>query len=304
MKKIKFYKFTGAGNDFVMIDNRKGIIAGNIPSLAKKLCDRQFGIGADGLILLEKSRKAEFLMNYHNSDGSYAEMCGNGARCTAKLAYLLGISKRTMVFETGAGLIDAEIFAKSVKVKLYDPKDLKPGISLLIDGKKYTCSYINTGVPHAIIFVNDIEKCDVRGLGRKIRFHRAFAPAGTNVDFVKTCGNNTLLIRTYERGVEGETLACGTGVTASAIISVIKGFVKSPVKCITRGKSNFRVSCDIKNCQPVTDLSGELVSGSNNQIINRKMLKQVQHDNSATCNIANVYLEGPADLVFAGEINC
>lgn len=264
---MKFHKFTAAGNDFIIIDNRRNIVKSSVSSLAKRLCDRKFSIGADGLILLEKSRKAEFLMRYHNSDGSYAAMCGNGARCIAKFAHIIGAAGKKMVFETGAGLIDAQLFKNSVKVKLYNPKTVVPDIPLKIGSRKLKVSSINTGVPHAVLFVKNLDNCDVVWLGRIIRYHRKFSPAGTNVDFVKIRDNNTILIRTYERGVEDETLACGTGVTAGVLIAVIKGFVRSPVKCITRSKYVFKVSCKVEPPGGITD----------------------------------VYLEGPADPVFAGE---
>jgi len=260
--KLKFYKFTAAGNDFIIIDNRKRIIRKNINGIVKKLCDRKFGIGADGLILFENSKIAEFRMRYYNSDGSYATMCGNGARCIARYAYITGLKKKKFVFETDAGLITAEIFSDSVKVKLYEPKNMKLDLSLNIDKKKYRLSFINTGVPHTVIFVDNLEKVDVVNLGRKIRFHKKFSPDGTNVNFVKLINSHTISIRTYERGVEDETLACGTGVTASAIISILKNKVKSPVNCITRSGIKFKVFYDM----------------------------------------TDVYLQGPADLVFSGEI--
>ena len=184
------------------------------------------------------------------------------------MVYMLGITGKKMVFETGAGLISGEIYDKSVKVKLFNPKDLELGIILPINGNKLDVSFINTGVPHAVIFVKDIEKTDVEGLGRAVRYHRRFAPKGANADFVQAGKNNAIYIRTYERGVEGETLACGTGVTASAIIAIIRGLARSPVKCITRGGSVFKVSADI----------------------------------DGRMHIENIYLEGPADPVFTGEI--
>ncbi|MDD5101746.1 MAG: diaminopimelate epimerase [Endomicrobiaceae bacterium] len=266
---IHFYKLTAAGNDFVLIDNRENIISeNNHSSLAAKLCDRRYSIGGDGLILLEKSDKADFRMRYYNSDGSHASMCGNGGRSIAKFAYELGVVKKNMKFETDAGLITAEIKSDTVvNLALYDPKDLKLDVQLKIDDIIFEVSCLNTGVPHAVIFVEDIEKIDVVKYGRLIRFHKEFLPNGTNVNFVQVAEDNTILVRTYERGVENETLACGTGVTASSIISVIKKKVVSPVHIVTRGKDNLFVSCSLDNLK-----------------------------------ISDVYLEGPAIVSFVGEV--
>lgn len=266
---IHFYKLTAAGNDFVLIDNRENIIPeNNHSSLAAKLCDRRYSIGGDGLILLEKSDKADFRMRYYNSDGSHASMCGNGGRSISKFAYELGVVKKNMKFETDAGLITAEIKSDTVvKLALYNPKDLKLDIQLKIEDIIFEVSCLNTGVPHAVIFVEDVEKIDVVKYGRLIRFHKEFSPNGTNVNFVQITDSNTIFVRTYERGVEDETLACGTGVTASSIISVIKKKVVSPVHIVTRGKDNLFVSCLVDNL-----------------------------------NISDVYLEGPAIVSFIGTV--
>ncbi|MCA6071134.1 MAG: diaminopimelate epimerase [Endomicrobium sp.] len=241
---VKFSKLTAAGNDFVLIDNRKNIVAKkDYSNIAKKLCNRKYSIGADGLILLEKSAAKDFKMKYFNSDGSHASMCGNGGRSVAKFAYSLGVVDAKMTFETDAGIINAEILpCDNVKLDLYDPKDLKQNIKIKVDKKKFDVDFINTGVPHAVIFVDDVENINVFKYGREIRRHKTFAPAGTNVDFVEVAKDNTLLVRTYERGVEDETLACGTGVTASGIISVLKGFAKAPVNIIARGGDKLSVS--------------------------------------------------------------
>jgi diaminopimelate epimerase len=266
---INFSKLTAAGNDFILIDNRKSIISQkDRQALAKKLCDRKYSIGADGLILLEKSARKDFKMEYFNSDGSHASMCGNGGRSIAKFAYDLGVANLKMVFETDAGVISAEILPEDrVRLDLYDPGDLKKNIKIEANGKEFDVDFINTGVPHAVIFVDDIEKIDVFGYGRIVRRHKTFAPAGTNVNFVKVIKDNALLVRTYERGVENETLACGTGIAASGIISVLKGFTESPVKVIARGGDKLSVS--LKN--------------SNDKI-------------------SNVVLEGPALITFKGTV--
>ena len=267
---LDFYKLTAAGNDFVLIDNRENIVPENMHSkLAAKLCDRRYSIGGDGLILLEKSSKADFRMRYYNSDGSFASMCGNGGRSISMFAYKLGIAGKDMKFETDAGLVTAEIKSDTVvKLALYNPKDLALNEEIDVEGNIWTVHSLNTGVPHAVVYVDDIEKVSVQKYGNIIRFHKHFEPAGTNVNFVKVDKDNTLLVRTYERGVEGETLACGTGVTASSIISVLLNKVKSPVHVITRGRDNLYVSCKTQ---------GQ--------------------------NISEVFLEGPAIVAFTGTVN-
>ncbi|MDR1195137.1 MAG: diaminopimelate epimerase [Endomicrobium sp.] len=252
---INFSKLTAAGNDFVLIDNRENIIEEkDYACLAKKLCDRKYSIGADGLILIEKSGAYDFKMKYFNSDGSHASMCGNGGRSISKFAYDIGAAKEKMVFETDAGIISAEILKDDrVKLDLYAPKDLKTGIKIDIEGKIFDADFIDTGVPHVVVFVDDIEETQVVKYGRAIRRHVLFAPAGTNVNFVKVTKDNTILVRTYERGVEDETLACGTGITASAIISGIKGFANSPVNVIARGGDRLSVSFKIVS-EKITDV--------------------------------------------------
>jgi diaminopimelate epimerase len=247
--KIKFSKLTAAGNDFVLIDNRENIISEkDYQNLAKKLCDRKYSIGGDGLILLEKSSCKDFKMKYFNSDGSHASMCGNGGRSVAKFAYDLGVVDSQMVFESDAGVINAEILSGDrVKLDLYEPKDLKRNIKVELSDREFDVDFINTGVPHTVIFVDDIKKIYVFKYGREIRYHKAFAPSGTNVNFVQLAKDNTLFVRTYERGVEDETLACGTGITASGIISVLKGFAKSPVNVIARGGGKLSVSMTVDN---------------------------------------------------------
>lgn len=247
MKSLKFAKFVAAGNDFVIINNYdKKISAKKYPELAKILCQPKFGVSADGFLVIEPSTKknCEFKMVYYNSDGSFATMCGNGARCIAYYAYELELCSEFVNFETAAGVVSCIIKKnKNVKIKLPDPKSYKSDINLKLEnGKQINVSYINTGVPHTIVFVDDIDKVDVVNLGREIRNHKLFMPEGTNVDFVKVISKNSIYVRTYERGVENETLSCGTGVTASAIVSSLKGFVDSPVSCITKSKEVLKIS--------------------------------------------------------------
>ena len=186
-------------------------------------------MGADGLFIIEKSEKVDFRWRFFNADGSEAAMCGNGARCVARFAYLTGIAGARMSFETGAGIIDAEVRGDIVKVRLTDPYALALDEQIRIDNQILTVHSINTGVPHAVHFLRDLEGFDVFTTGRAIRTHEHYRPAGTNANFVAVVDDHTLRVRTYERGVEDETLACGTGSVASALIAARKGLVASPV---------------------------------------------------------------------------
>jgi diaminopimelate epimerase len=233
-KQFAFYKMTGGGNDFILIDNREGRIDVDALRLSiPRICRHKLSVGADGLIVLEHSAKAHFRWRFFNADGSEAEMCGNGGRCAARLAHFLGMAPSDLIFETVAGLIKAQVRGKVVKLTLPPPSDIRLGISLPIGEEEVSVDFINTGVPHAVIFAPDLQEVDVVGLGRQIRHHEAFQPAGTNVDFV-TVDNGTVAIRTYERGVEDETLACGTGAVAAAIIAGLRGLAISPTTVIPR----------------------------------------------------------------------
>ena len=203
-----------SGNDFVVIERSQNPAINNPRILARSICDRKFGVGADGLLLLEKSKIADVRMRIFNPDGSEAKMCGNGARCS-----VLYIGRRNTELETKAGIIQSQLKGNSVKIKLTEPKDLKLNLPIKVNNRTLQVNFINTGVPHTVIFVADLDKIDVINLGRQIRFHKRFAPQGTNVDFVEALSNKSIKIRTYERGVEDETLACGTGVVASALIT-------------------------------------------------------------------------------------
>jgi diaminopimelate epimerase len=223
-RHIEFTKLVAAGNDFVLIDNRSaGFSRRALVPLAKDLCDRKFGAGADGLLAVEKSRSADFSMRIINSDGSEAEMCGNGSRCFA--LYCAQLKHKPVVdlkVETLAGVIYARVSKEQVKVNLIAPKDLKLDVPVTIGKRTLRVNYINTGVPHAVIFVDGLSSMEIVDLGRQIRYYKSFAPKGTNVDFVEVTAENGISIRTYERGVEDETLACGTGSVASALITGLK----------------------------------------------------------------------------------
>jgi diaminopimelate epimerase len=203
-------------------------------------------VGADGLILIERSKKADFKWRFYNADGSEADMCGNGGRCAARFAYLKGIAGPSLKFETLAGILSARVDGKKVKLEMTKPFGLKLDESIVIDGEKKIFSSLNTGVPHAVLFVEDLEKLDILPIGRAIRYHSFFAPKGTNADFVQVENGSQLSIRTYERGVEDETLACGTGAVAAALIAAFKGLVKSPVSIKTRGGEVLGVYFEIE----------------------------------------------------------
>lgn len=266
---INFTKSVATGNDFIIIDNRNSALKGDPAGIAKKLCDRFYSVGADGLLLLEKSDLADFKMRIFNSDGSEAEMCGNGSRCVALYAYAKKIAPSDMKIETMAGILNANVQGESVRVKLTDPKDIQWNLCLMIHECPYKVNLVNTGVPHVIYFVDDLEAVEVNKLGPKMRYHEDFSPHGANVNFVKVTDKdkNKISVRTYERGVEDETLACGTGAVASAIIAAESEKFVSPVTVETRSGEILKVYFEF-------------------------------HDGS----FKNVYLEGKARLVYEGEL--
>jgi diaminopimelate epimerase len=252
---MRFAKLQGSGNDFVVIDNRDGKVEEFLRSLnldikefVERVCAFHTGVGADGLILIENPENPEnhFKWQFFNSDGSMAEMCGNGSRCAVRFAFDEGIVGKEVRFETLAGVIKAYVLdgGKRIKVQLTPPKDYRE-VSLGLDTQSIEGYLINTGVPHFVAVVNDLEKVDVIKLGRAIRFHPEFQPKGTNVNFIEREGEDAIRIRTYERGVEGETLACGTGATASAIVAYKKGIVsKKPVRVLTKGGEVLAIDFD------------------------------------------------------------
>lgn len=242
MKKITFYKMSGSGNDFIIIDNRDKVVdEKNLKSFIEKICRRKMSVGADGLILVEESGLFDFKWRFFNSDGNTAEMCGNGARCVARFAYLNRITGPEMSFETDAGIVSAKVTNHQVKVKMPDPVDLKVDYSIDLKNGPLFISSLNTGVPHVVIMVDSIDDIDVVNLSREMRFHKMFAPAGTNVNFIYPQQDGVIAIRTYERGVEDETLACGTGAVAGALITAKKSKIKSPVNMKTKTGQNLYV---------------------------------------------------------------
>jgi diaminopimelate epimerase len=244
---IPFEKMSGTGNDFVIIDNRRlGIPSVEQADLARKICRRMFSVGADGLIFIEESSVADFAWNFYNADGSVAEMCGNGSRCAARFAYRHGIAGKKMKFATLAGIIEAEVGKEEamVRVKMTAPHDFRLGLSLSVGDEDRAVDYVNTGVPHAVIFV-DHDDAPVKIWGRVVRFHQLFEPKGTNANFVKVQPDGRLKVRTYERGVEAETMACGTGAVASALLAAIQKGMKSPVEVITSGGEMLTILFDL-----------------------------------------------------------
>jgi diaminopimelate epimerase len=265
---LEFSKMNGAGNDFVLIDNRAKKVQLTRDQIVR-VCDRHRGVGADGLMLLvpASSGKADWAWEFFNSDGSTGEMCGNGARCFARFVKKITGLGGDFTFETEAGVISARFQDELVTVNLTEPTGLKLDEKLsLKDGPQLVHS-INTGVPHAVLFVPNADKAMVMQLGPELRRHPHFGAKGTNVNFVQVLGPNAIRVRTFERGVEGETLACGTGVAASALISARVHHFKTPVRVQVQGGDQLEVSF-----------------------------------NESNGKLSDVCLTGPADFVFDGTL--
>lgn len=225
---IPFWKMHGASNDFILIDDRDCTFPAAGRGWLAGIAARRTGVGCEGVILIQPSGKADFRMRFYNPDGGEVEMCGNGARCVARLANELGVAPQKMTIDTVAGILQAEAMGDSVRLGMTKPFDMLLEKKLSGDNP-LVYSTLNTGVPHVVVVVDDLDECDVMALGNMIRYHQDFAPAGTNVNFIKVTGENSLRIRTYERGVEAETLACGTGMVAASLIAAKLGLVDSPV---------------------------------------------------------------------------
>jgi diaminopimelate epimerase len=247
---VKFTKMTGAGNDFVVIDNRTRRIRDGSKA-AKLLCDRRWGIGADGLLLLERSRRGDYRMMYYNADGSYGGMCGNGGRCIAQYAVTHGVASRKHVFEALDYQYDVEVGSKQVRLFMKDPKDLSLGNTLDLDSIPQLYHFVDTGAPHIVIPITDLhprpaslEAVDLAFLGPRLRYHQRFKPTGTNVNVIERARANLLKIRTYERGVENETLACGTGAIAAALVASRLWGLAPPIRVLPRSKQQLLVAFD------------------------------------------------------------
>ncbi len=220
-RSVPFTKMSGAGNDFLVVEGLPGV---NYPRLARSICRRTDGVGADGLLVLLPSRRADFRMRIINADGSEAEMCGNGARCLA--LYIAARHKPaglSFVIETLAGPVAARVSGGRAAVCLGRPRGIRLERPLTLRGRGIHVDELDTGVPHAVVFVEDLAAVDVGRIGAAIREHRAFAPRGTNVDFVEQLDGDRIAVRTYERGVEAETRACGTGAAAAAVAAALRG---------------------------------------------------------------------------------
>lgn len=237
--KTRFWKMSGAGNDFVLVE---GPVRG-AAALARRLCDRRRGVGADGLLVLARGAAGPRL-DYRNADGS-AAFCGNGSRCAALWAAARGWAKgRSFVLRTSRGDLSARLTARGrAEVSMPAPRGLRLGLRLKALGRTWTVHFVDTGVPHAVVFVPDAGKAPVRELGRALRFHRAFGRAGANADFVEL-RRDGLVLRTYERGVEDETLACGSGAVAAAFVARALGRAGAPVRLKVRSGATLTVSFD------------------------------------------------------------
>jgi diaminopimelate epimerase len=285
MEKFKFYKYSGHGNDFVIIDNWNNVVPeADLAKIARLMCRPKFGVGADGAVYIaEGPDDVDFAVRFFNSDGSEADMCGNASRCAAHLAHMVSIAPSEMTFKTKAGVVEASVTevvrqkpgkaeppVAETMVSVMLPKIGRPEGAALVDTDGFSQTYyrINTGVSHAVCWVDDLEDVNVVKHGRAVRRHASFAPEGTNVDFVKVLSPDTLAVRTYERGVEDETLACGTGCTASALLAASQKLVTATsILCKTRGGEDL----------------------------------VVRYEGTAE-NPEKVFLEGPVRYIFSGQV--
>ncbi len=241
--KLSFTKMQGAGNDFVVLDNRDGRISLRTAEI-QRLCHRRFGIGADGIVLLEKATgpHMDARMVYHNSDGSRGEMCGNGARCFTAFAMSKGLGRKGVLrFLTDAGPMSATASGNLITVEMTPPTDFRLNSEIPLKKGTAIVHYLNTGVPHAVRFVDDISEIDIRKEGAELRRHKAFGPKGANANFAQVDSDGLVRVRTYERGVEDETLACGTGVTATAIAAHLIHEIPRPVRVQVAGGQTMEV---------------------------------------------------------------
>jgi diaminopimelate epimerase len=231
---LTFVKASGAGNDFVLLDNMDHNLTLDQPSLAQTLCDRHLGIGADGMIVLEPSSRGDFRMMYYNADGSYGGMCGNGGRCAVLVALKRGLTSSTFSFEAVEHLYTGSVRSNVVRMQMKTPYDIRRPVTITVGvSGVYECHYLDTGSPHVVCFVDSVHRINVVEVGRALREHAAFAPGGANINFLQVTDGNTIRMRTYERGVEAETLACGTGALACSIVASRLRDVRSPVNVLT-----------------------------------------------------------------------
>jgi len=260
----KFTKISATGNDFVLFDNRDGKFTGNEHDFFEKICQRRFSVGADGILLIENSDEFDFALRYFNSDGHIGEMCGNGARASAFYAFTNNIAPADLSFEVLGVPYRASVNGEWVKLFMPPPVEMKEYPALLEEENFEEGGYLNVGVPHYVVFVPDVEQVDVENIGRKYRNHKYFLPWGTNVNFVQFDKKDIIKIRTYERGVEEETLACGTGTISSAILANKQKDLELPLTVQAKG--------------------GEL---------------RVNFDEA----LSEIELEGMVDIIYTGELN-
>ena len=282
--RLLFTKMVGTGNDFIVVDRRAGrahVLRHDWRAISRALCDRHRGIGADGLLVLEPSSAARARMRVFNPDGSEAQMCGNGARCVALYEATSNKQQATaanrVTIETKAGVLSATVRGERVALRMTDPTGLQLHGVVRVGAKQLRFGFVNTGVPHVVVPVATLDDIDVSRLGRTLRYHRRFSPKGTNVNFIQADARHRLRIRTYERGVEGETLACGTGVTASAIIHALSA-------------SNGRATATSHRVE-VKTRSGD-----------RLTVSFTVASKGDTLRMSDVVLEGPARRVFDGAV--
>jgi diaminopimelate epimerase len=242
--KLKFTKMHGAGNDFVMIDDRAGTVPWEDHFLMAALAARRTGIGCEGVILLQHSDKADFRMRFLNPDGTEVEMCGNGSRCAAAFAHSVGASGKALTMETMCGLVDAQLTDKGVCVWFPEPTKRNYGIEIKVGNETVKGDFLNTCVPHFVVQVPNISTVNVQELGRALRLHPAFAPEGANIDFVSFRAPNRMTMRTYERGVEAESGACGTGAIACAVVAVETMQFTLPAKVKTSSGYDLTIDGD------------------------------------------------------------
>lgn len=240
---IRFWKMHGAGNDFVLVDDRALSFPAQDPDFVRHVTGRRLGVGSEGLILIQPSTGAHFRMRFFNPDGNEVDMCGNGARCVARLAHDLGVAPAHMRFDTGAGLLEAEVAGARVKLTMTPPTDWRLERRLALPSGECAYGFVNSGVPHVVVRVEDLDAVDVARMGAAIRYHADFAPRGTNANFIAVTGPQSLRIRTYERGVEAETLACGTGIVASALVASRMGWVTPAVQVTCASGDVLEVGC-------------------------------------------------------------
>jgi diaminopimelate epimerase len=227
--RIPFSKFSASANDFIVMDNRSGQFTHVAPILAKRLCSHRYSVGADGLILIENSKKASFRVRYFNPDGQQFNTCGNGGRCAVRYAFLSVIAGRKMNLETNVGVIDAEVIGSSVRIRFVSPSRYTLNVPVNVDGQTIKGHFVRLGEPHFLLYVKDIRNHDILPLARKIRYHDRFQPEGTNVHFIEPVDRHYVKIRSYERGVENETLACGSGCISSAIATYATNQTAPPI---------------------------------------------------------------------------